>query len=75
MWYLATISMPWDTLRKGYLTPNAACTSPGCANPENVHPRGPVLLPLLFLLLPGADLGHTPPARPDIGHPDMVDIL
>lgn len=38
-----------------------------------MHPRGPVLLLLLFLLLPGADTGHTPLARPDIGHPD-IDI-
>jgi len=30
------------------ITPNAACTSPGAANPENVHPRGPIRLPLLL---------------------------
>lgn len=52
------------------ITPKAACTSPGCAKPENVQPRGPIWLPLLLAADP---TGHTAPAEPDTGH--RSDIL
>lgn len=55
------------------LTPNAACTSPGAAYPENVHPRGPIRLP--FLLAAADSAGQWPPAIPETGHcSDLKDM-